>query len=105
MNERKPAPFPPPPVAGPQEEEWEDDGDRPTRSIPAAVLAEIYQRPPSSPPPASNPASVPTNGLERMIITDAMLGRASAGHAGEPPGMPTRTVKMTTMPAKPEKKG
>lgn len=94
MNERKSAPLPPPPVAVPQEEEWEDDGDRPTRSIPAAVLAEIYQRPPSSPPP-SMPASVPTNGLERMIITDAMLGRQ--------PKLPTKTVKMTTMPAKPEK--
>lgn len=95
MNERK-APLPPPPVAVTEEEEWDgDEGDRPTMSIPAAVLAEIYQRPPSSPPP-SMPASVPTNGLERMIITDAMLGR--------PPKMPTKTVKMTVMPVKPEKK-
>lgn len=99
MNERKPAPLPPPPVAVPDEDAWDgDEGDRPTMSIPAAVLAEIYQRPPSSPPP-SMPASVPTNGLERMIITDAMLGRVPPQ-----PKMPTKTAKMTTMPAKPEKK-
>ena len=87
-EDKKPAP-PPPAV----EEAWydEDEGDRPTMSIPAAVLAELYARPPSQPPPASAP--VPTNGMERMLITDAMLGKA--------PKLATETVKM--VPLKPRK--
>lgn len=82
-------PPPPPLVTNEAEDDFLDEGDRPTRSVPAAILAEIYQRPPSSPPPAPE-AVVPTNGLEPMIITDAMLGK--------PPRLPTKTVKMTTMP-------
>ncbi len=90
MSPEEKKPVPPPIV----EETWDndgDEGDRPTMSIPAAVLAEIYARPPSQPPPASAP--VPTNGMERMLITDAMLGK--------PPKLSTKTVKMT--PLKPRK--
>ena len=93
MTSEPKKPLPPPPVAAAPEEEWvEDEGDRPTCSVPAAVLAEIYARPPSNPPPAM-PVGHATNGLESMLITDDMLRKA--------PKMPTETVKM--LPLKPRK--
>ncbi len=95
MTSEEKTPVPPPPVAAEAaEEDWiDDEGDRATRSVPAILLAEIYARPPSNPPPAP---AVPTNGMERMLITDAMLGRA--------PKLSTKTVKLPASPALPTPK-